>query len=197
MAGMERELRETEWKAMDDVIDFLHSNGSRRIGTGNYSHVFKSDDPGNVVKVTSDDPCADLFTKFAMVNRSRYLPKIHFYRVYRGPAETPRGYPADKFAITVMEKLDRNDGRSFGAEIDMAIDYGTNRRWGGPRMEESVDYMNDDPKHPFARLILKIEREGLRNSPKCQLDMGEANVQNVLIRNDGTPVIADPLYYFR
>ena len=214
----ENTLRTRKWKTGYELRDWVRPRLTE-IGGGNYAEVY-SLGSRNVVKLAYGDDCWGDYAEFAKKRKNnKYLPNVEFHREYQGPAETPRGYPAKFFSVTIMEKLKAvswEDGdrlaRSLSEEekfgllasgLDdyqivgslpqslIRLDAGSGP---GKRLADAARKHMKKHRHPFYKTILAIEDLGRKSSVPCTLDL---HFENFMLRGSSQIVLTDPLYYFR
>ena len=180
-----KKIMSVNWESGRDLEETVTKSGMKRIGMGNYAKVYSLDSK-RVLKLAMGDPCWDAIVRFFQRNSSKYIPKVYWHRRYEGNANTPRGFPADFFSATVMERLQKAPGRNWARYMHME-DYDTD-------MWNTINKLELSRKHPMYDILAKLKKLGEKMSPRCHLDLHE---ENVMFRQNGTPVLVDPSYFFR
>ena len=127
-SSAESDIKSRFWRDGFQLRKFVDGR-FKLIGSGNYSFVYDSP-PNNAIKTAFGDECWHDYMLFVERNKgNKYLPKIRWHAYYKGDAETPLGYPAKFFTITIMERLKPFRGdRALSFDEQLGLTYAINSK---------------------------------------------------------------------
>ena len=172
---------EEHYKNCDSLQDKLYDLGWEQIGRGAFSSVFEKPGQKYVLKVNNYND--DGFAKFVSIIHhfpSRHFPKIGNKKSYFVDGEA--------YNIYLMEKLMPLQGANR-ASLALVLD--------NARIIDSPVILAVLAKHPDIKTIIE-KQPGLLDAVEILLtqsgDSGlDLNSNNIMLRDDGTIVITDPL----
>jgi hypothetical protein len=166
------------------IIRNAHKKGLKILGAGCYSAVLETKDPNTVIKVGADifDPYL-YYAKEIMSKQNKHFPKIK--KLY---IDNEHGY-----YIVYLEKLFEMQSAQlvkYQEIYDWAVKEEAKPQWVDTTLDAAVNTIVELADYRSYAEIVQAKTTGDILHDACRLDLHESNV---MCRNDGTFVFADPL----
>jgi len=197
----ERTLKNTAWESPKQLVAWLKSNGFEKLGGGVFAAAWAKPGHNRVVKVSNrQDDCWIKFAQWSMAKTNNtHLPKIPWIKRYQGK----RKGIATEFFITIIERLKpltktaiariNDPGVLLGLMHYANLDYNTEQsiekamsKQPNPQQFSDRKVLTKYKNHPFIKAIQQISNI----SGDCWSDLHSGNL---MVRNDGTIIITDPI----
>jgi hypothetical protein len=170
------------------IIRKAHSKGFKFLGAGCYSAVFQSKDPDTVIKVG-----ADIFDPYLYyVREITSKENKHFPKVKKLYVDNDNGY-----YIVYLEKLFEMQEEHlvrYQEIYDWAVKEQAKPSWADATLDVAVNTIVDLADYRSYPEIVQAKTFGDVSYDACRLDLHESNV---MCREDGTFVFADPLCNYK
>jgi hypothetical protein len=170
------------------IIRKAHSKGFKFLGAGCYSAVFQSKDPDTVIKVG-----ADIFDPYLYyVREITSKENKHFPKVKKLYIDNDNGY-----YIVYLEKLFEMQEEHlvrYQEIYEWAVNEEAKPSWADATLDVAVNTIVDLADYRSYPEIVQAKTFGNVSYDACRLDLHESNV---MCREDGTFVFADPLCNYK